>query len=409
VGVSVEGWSPVGIHAVHVGRQPVYDARGHLVGYELLFRSGADATGASSDGAYATSRVLVNACTEFGLERLTGGRLAFVNLTREFLVGELPIPFEPGQAVLEILETVPVDAAVVAGVASLVARGFEVALDDYVPDTPADRLLDLARYVKIDVLGVPVSDVARTLRRCRSHAGHRFLAERVETPNAVATAARLGFTLFQGYALGRPQVITARRLDPAGLPTLRLLATLADPTSSVRDVARLVEADAALCYRLLTAANSAAAMTGQRITSITQAAVLVGVDRLRQWLTLMSLADLVGDEHHATAAVAHARFCQEIATGLGLPAGQAFTVGLLDAVCDLVGEGPAELVTHVPLTIELASALTARQGPLGGVLDAARGYYAAGDRSAELSTAYLAALAWSHDLTHPGTPVGGRA
>jgi len=60
----------------------------------------------------------VAAFTEFGIRDLVGDKICFVNLTREFLVGDLPLPFEPHQAGLEILEEVEVDDEVLAGVGS---------------------------------------------------------------------------------------------------------------------------------------------------------------------------------------------------------------------------------------------------------------------------------------------------
>ena len=46
------------------------------------------------------------------MSQLVGDRLCFLNLTRHFLVGELPLPFGPDQVVLEVLETVAVDDSV---------------------------------------------------------------------------------------------------------------------------------------------------------------------------------------------------------------------------------------------------------------------------------------------------------
>src|SRR3569833_3570869 len=85
---------------VHVGRQALYDRAGRVAGYELLFRGDAAAVEAHERGAYATSRVLVTAFTAVGIAPLVGDALCFVNLTREFIVGELPLPFGTEQVVL---------------------------------------------------------------------------------------------------------------------------------------------------------------------------------------------------------------------------------------------------------------------------------------------------------------------
>jgi c-di-GMP-related signal transduction protein len=191
--------------AVHVGRQAVYDPSGTVHGYELLFRIDAEAEEATERGAYATSQVLVSAFTEIGLRTIAGDRPCFVNLTREFLVGDLPLPFGPEQVVLEVLETVTVDDEVVAGVRRLVDLGFAIALDDFVPGENQERLLPLATYVKIDILGADRARLARTVRLCRRHPQIRLIAERVETGDEVRVALDHGFDHLQGYALGRPE------------------------------------------------------------------------------------------------------------------------------------------------------------------------------------------------------------
>ena len=59
------------------------------------------------------------------------GATAFVNITREHLLGELYKIFDPTAVVLELLETVDGDAAVVNARARAVAEGYRLALDDY--------------------------------------------------------------------------------------------------------------------------------------------------------------------------------------------------------------------------------------------------------------------------------------
>ncbi|MBN1173653.1 MAG: EAL domain-containing protein, partial [Micromonosporaceae bacterium] len=136
---------------VHIGRRPIYDLEYEVVAYELLFR-GADGSDESSrPGIYATTQIIVSAFTEFGLEQIVGNRLCFINLTRDFLVGDLPVPFEPGQAVLEVLEGVEVDDEVLAGVSRLVDLGYQVAVDDAVGGDGYSELRGLANYIKIDM------------------------------------------------------------------------------------------------------------------------------------------------------------------------------------------------------------------------------------------------------------------
>ena len=400
-----EGAQP-GTRMVRVGRQALYDSTGRVVGYELLFRDEADAVEASARGAYATSQVIVNAFTEFGLDQLVGGRLGFVNVTREFLVGDLPLPVGPDQAVLEVLESVPLDDEVIAGIGELAGRGYAIALDDFVFNHSTARLLDIASYVKIDMLDTSPQVLAAVVTTCRHYPRLKIIAERVETPAQLALAQKLGFDLYQGYALARPQVVSTVGLAPSRLRTLRLLALVNDGDAEMQAVAELVATDPALSFRLLKAVNSVAAGTRHQVASVHQAAVLVGFNRLRKWLTLMALSDVTGGEEHLTSIMVRARFCQRIAEGLDLPTDSAFTVGLLDAAFDVVDQDREELIKQLPITADLAMALRDGTGPFGGVLRIARTYEALEQfmperpetTAVDLTRAYLDSIRWAEEL-----------
>lgn len=395
------------VGAVHVGRQPIYDSAGDLVGYELLFRGDAEAVTASERGAYATSQVLITAFTEIGIGPLAGELLCFVNLTREFLVGELPLPFDHQQVVLEILETVEIDDQVIAGVTRLVERGYLVALDDFVFGLGHERLLALAAFVKIDVLETGPAELAETVAACRRFPGLRLVAERVETPAHVDLARALGFDYFQGFELGRPQVVSVAALSPSRLARVELLGLLAGPSIPLQRVVSLVSGDPALAMRLMAAANADALGLPVRVSSVHEAVLLLGVDRLRDWATLMLVSDLhTGAERELSVAVTRARMCRNIAERMGAPGDAAFTVGLVSAVAELLGQPKADLAVRLSLSHELAEALLTGTGPLGEVLSLVSAYeasdlpllVAAALPAQETERAYLDAVAWSDSL-----------
>ena len=91
-----------------LARQPILDEQREIVGYELLFRSGWENcfSGESDD---ATRQMLDN-CVYMGIESLVNEKLAFINCTREALVGKLVMLLPPNNTVLEILETIEPDA-----------------------------------------------------------------------------------------------------------------------------------------------------------------------------------------------------------------------------------------------------------------------------------------------------------
>ena len=108
----MNGTAPPAAELTRVGRQPIFGRQHQIVGYELLYRDRLASRVANvDDGDLATSSVIVNSLVEIGLERLVGELPAFINFTKSFLVGDLPIPFGVDQVVIEVLETVRADAS----------------------------------------------------------------------------------------------------------------------------------------------------------------------------------------------------------------------------------------------------------------------------------------------------------
>lgn len=218
----------VGAH-VFVGRQGIFDDEGAVHGYEFLYRAGrqhalrVDLWPTDAQDR-ATLRVLQATFSPTGVRSVAADALVFVNFTRAFLVGDLPLPDEPQRLVVEIVESVRADDAVLAGVRRLRDRGFRIALDDFVGLTGQVALLPFADYVKIDVRDL--AERGPGLVRLAARHGATLVAERVETADELATVRALGFDLVQGFHLETTHVLnrTPVHSQHAARPALRALA-----------------------------------------------------------------------------------------------------------------------------------------------------------------------------------------
>ncbi|RKS77697.1 EAL and modified HD-GYP domain-containing signal transduction protein [Motilibacter peucedani] len=395
---------------VHVGRQGIYDADGTLQAYELLFRSATDASAAqvaTADADRATTAVIVAAFADFDASLLLGGRRGFVNLSRAFAVGELPVPFSPDVAVLEILESLVVDDELLAGVERLKAAGYRIALDDFVLCAETEPLLPFADYVKVDVLETTWDEVVRVAGVSAGH-GAVLLAEKIEDAAMLERCRALGFELFQGYHLGRPQTMTTQTLAPAQLAAVQLLAALADPAVEFDAVERLVAQDPALTWKLLRVANSAGSAANRSIGSLREAMVRVGLAQLRAWVMLLSVSTVAAGSGGSDieAVTARARACQLLADRVPRASPDtAFTLGILEGVAGLLGMSGADLLTQIPLEGSLADGLRGEPTPERAVLEVVLGHErhdlgaarSHGIDVGELSSAYLSSLRWSHE------------
>jgi EAL and modified HD-GYP domain-containing signal transduction protein len=395
---------------VFIARQPIFDGADQRVAYELLYRASAQATAAST-GVSATlmcSDTALHALLSIGLDRLTAGTTAFVNITEEHLLGDLYKIFDPSAVVLEILESVDGTAAAIDACSRAVSEGYTIALDDYDGRESLDPLLPFASIVKIDVLGRDVAALAPTVDRLRQM-GIAVLAERVETKATLTACQQVGFTLFQGYVYSRPETMDGRAVQVQQATMFQIMALFNEPNVTERALEEAFRGHPSLSLALLRIVN-AAAFGGRGVDSISYAIRLIGREPLSRWMLIM-LVSSVGARspvaHEAVvAALVRGRFCESITMhdASGDPAAR-FLVGVLSRMDRLLGLPMAEVLDRLPVKDDIREALLAGTGPHAGVLRLADAYeqaewalvQSAGHAAAlaELGEMYAEAVTWA--------------
>jgi EAL and modified HD-GYP domain-containing signal transduction protein len=393
---------------VLVGRQPIFARDRRVIGYELLFRPMDGAESVASDGDLLTSTVVFGAAA-IGIDRLVGDKLVFLNADRGRLTGAVPVLMPAERAVIEVLETVTVDDEVMAGCRRLVDQGYRLALDDFVWFDGAEALLDLASVVKIDVRATPAADLPALADRCRPF-DVTLLAEKVETAEELQLCEALGFELYQGYLLSRPQTVPGRTLDSATLSQVRLAAALVQDEFEVGELEEIVRADPPMGVQLLQLAGVGAdhGMRG-RIRTLREALVLLGARRLQNWIAFLVLTQRgTSSREQIALALARARMCELLAGRLDPAAApMAFTAGMLSTL-DILFESPLEqIIDALPLSDELHEATLGRGEGVGRVVRAVIEYQAGAQEAmpvpdlgpADLHRAGGEALAWAVHAT----------
>jgi EAL and modified HD-GYP domain-containing signal transduction protein len=363
------------LNDIYIGRQPIYDRRMRVYGYELLFRAASDNQACFSDGDQATTDVIVNTFLEIGLDNIVGDRLAFINLTRAYFVGERTVSLPRHRVVLELLEDIDADSEVIEGVKRLSEQDYTIALDDFIYHESLQPLVNLADMVKIDIMALDRDTVREHVRQLRRYP-LRLLAEKVETQQDLDFCMGLGFDYFQGYFFAQPKVIQGKREPGNRLSILKLLGSLHNPDLAPAQLEALIVHDPALGQQLLNHTESATFAAPGRIQSIHQAIAAAGSRNIRDWASLaaMSRIDNKPPELVVTAMI-RAKMAEELATRLNTGQTDAFfTVGLFSALDALLDNTMEELLTQLPLTAPVARALLHRQGPLGEILDCVLAY-----------------------------------
>lgn len=360
---------------IYIGRQPIYDRKLNVYAYELLFRAAADNSANFTDGDQATTDVIVNTFLEIGLDNIVGNRLAFINLTRSFFVGEHTISLPKNRVVLELLEDIEADEKVIAGVQRLSEQDYTIALDDFIYHESLQPLVKLADLVKIDIMALEREEVREHVQKLRQHP-LRLLAEKVETQEEFDFCKELGFDYFQGYFFAQPKVIRGQRLPNNRLAILKLLSRLQDPNIAPDQLEELIAQDIAFSYRILRYVNSAALALPRKIDSIHQAVIILGLQTIKSWTTLLAMSQVDNKPTElVVTAMVRGKMAEAMAIAMNAEQPESFfTVGLFSALDALMDNSMQEILTQLPLADHISAALLHRRGLLGEVLDCVLAY-----------------------------------
>lgn len=348
----------------YFARQPIMDVNLRLFGYELLFRPNMQSPDSGTmvhlDGDRATTTVL-DAASWAGIEKVTGGKRAFVNFTHHLLLEGVATLYPKQYLVVEILENIRIDHQVLDAILSLKRQGYLIALDDYRYKKEDAALLKIADIVKVEVDG---SDAAyqnlRQVLRAVNLNRCNVLAEKVETQEVFERTKMMGCTLFQGFFFARPKTISEKIVSPLKMNQMRLMREISRPDMDFDILANIIKNDVGLTYKTLRLVNSAYYGLRNEVKSINQAVVILGRDEMRKWLTVSALCELCDDKPSELAimSLTRAHFCELVAleTRRYRNAEAYFLAGLfslLDALTDTTLESCLESMT-VPAATKLA-------------------------------------------------------
>jgi len=400
-------------------RQPILDRNQKLSAFELLFRSAGGAPEAAvADDIHATAQVMLNAFLEKGIAEVLGAHKGFINLDAQLLHCDTIELLPRQQVVLELLETVAIDDAVIARCRELKAMGFSLALDDVLDLHDGIRpLLEVAEIVKLDLVRIDPDLLPGLVSELKRYPV-KLLAEKVESREQARSCLEMGFDMFQGYYFARPEMLSGRRADNSRMALLRILSLMLSDAEN-EEIVDAFKEHPALVYNLLRMVNSAGSGLTTKIGSLNHGLMLLGRKALQRWVQLLLYAS--GKEGDAAnplmqLAATRAKLMELIArqSRPRMPdyADSAFIVGMLSLLEVLMDMPLPDILACMNLHEEIEAALLEYRGDIGGLLllceklelgdaaDVREMLHAHPGLTADtLNAAQLEALGWANNIT----------
>lgn len=358
---------------VYMARQPIFDQDNNLYAYELLYRSnGTENIYNGVSGDESTADVFTNAFFGLNVKNVIGNARAFINFTENLLRRGIPKLISPDILVVEVLENQLTDNDLLDSVQELRELGYTIALDDFEYSNAYSELFQLGDLVKID-FRTPQKTIEETAYVCR-YSNKIMLAEKIETREELEYARKLGCTYMQGYYFAKPAIMSGNSVQPLPVNIMEVMRLMAEPEPEISDIVEILSRDTAMCQRILRLINSVYFGVSNKVSTINQAIIILGLDYLREWVYLMGMQRITSNDslEAMRLSLLNAKFCRKIAMRIpeAAPDCESFyLMGLLSMVVYSGDKMLALALEEFPLTDNIKRGLLRRGGLYSDVFE----------------------------------------
>lgn len=401
-----------------ISRRPIINQQLHLAAYYLHSgsRDGQPSSPESAPIPHAQWSFAI--FDDFPLERLVGKYQTFFSFSPSLL--ESPPPLNREQSVILVPNSVDIDATTLHSLMLLRAKGFSIALDDFVLNSHTESLVAYADIIGVDVEKLSMQQLADTLEYVKLF-GLVLLAKNVRDYTLFEHYKNVGVNLFAGDFLTQPNIpdsakkITTQQTE-SKRTLMEMLSTLHDANAPLDKIERVLAKDRQLSQKVLSLVNSAATGIVREVESLRQAIMLIGLDKLKNIANLLLLANIKEKPHELTViALTRAHMCEVLALSINSRArsDSFFTVGLVSMMDAFLDEPLGVLLNSMGIQHNLIDATLNYAGSEGALLKIVKAYEQAAWNDIDwayldahyinaemLNRRYLESLEWVSEIMH---------
>lgn len=364
------------MEAEFIGRQPIVNRNQTILGYRLLYGGASDLQYDPSHEETAAEIPGRNLVLQF--EEVLGGATGFVEVKIEALNSEFVAALNPKQFVIEIGSLDGYDPKKVEKQCrGLRERGLRICLGNYLRRDNRQLLLEHASYIKFDAIATSDMEAKTIVRRMRSH-NVEIIASRVDLPAQFDNLVDRGIDLFQGYFYAQHDPESERELSADRVTIVDLLSR-ASSGVELPEIEEAFKRNANLSVNLLRLVNGLQLARANKIDTVGQALMMIGVHGLTRWLNILLFAGSADDGPSSPLfklASTRGRLMELLQLELLGPdpdrekldiADRAFLIGMLSLAHVVLGVSEEKALDELSLSKEIRDALKSYQGQ-GGVL-----------------------------------------
>jgi len=348
-------------NSVSIARQPIFDKKRRLWGYEIFCVGIVESTGPG----HSEESVAVNVASSayIGFQQIMDrGKKVMVNFNEKSILENLPYAFPQHLAAVMVTEDMVGRPNVLYVLSRLKSDGYLIVVRGFTGNSVCDPLYRMADIIGTDVSERQKDELIGTLELARPYDA-LLLAAQVTEPVRFELCRELGFSLFHGSFFKSPEKITVRKFTSGEVSRFNLLQVIEKDQPDFDQLAKTIQTDVSISFRLLAFLNSSAFGLPQKIKSIRQAILLLGWQKIKNWLRVVLLSDMsrsIDVSELVLLSAQRGRFLELVAREhdfWGFDPNSLNLLGIFSLLDALLGIPMTEIVGYLPLEDKLKAAL----------------------------------------------------
>lgn len=283
------------MNVISISKQKIFNASHQVFAYELVFKDSSNRTTSIATHIQETSKLIISSIASKELDKLLGAKtLAFINVNEETLSRGILDVLDKDRFVLNILEDINLTEEVISKIVQYRKRGFRLSLEHF--DSSAKMIIKFSRlfnYIDIIKMDLLLSEFENLEKVMKKFKGSRIklLAQNIESKEDYDDCVEMGFDLFQGYYLDKPDIIQIEgKKEPAQVVIVQLIKIIKDNDATDK-LENFIKQHPDLSFKLIQFFNNSKKFD-VRIESLTQVITLMGRAKLLRWLIVYLYSEI---------------------------------------------------------------------------------------------------------------------
>ena len=359
----------------YIVRRPIKDREKKIIGYEIVYHGENMAYGSEEPGQNANDFAVADTVYSFltqNAEKSLKGSLNFMTFNTTLLMKKAPRLFEKESLVIQIDDSVIIHPLAMHFVQQYKKEGYRIAVNEFQFAPRYLSLIGEIDYIKVNVASMPEMTLHNVVEIAHSM-GKQCIATNITNEELYQRALGMEVDALEGPYVAEQLATKAHTSGYLQSSFFRLMVAVTRELPDVEEIEQIISVDATLTYGLLRIANSAYFAMRNRVTTIRQAVMTLGIGQLKQWVYLLSasgennMVDAASEEFLKLSFM-RASFCSELmnhAKGVPISKGDAYLMGMLSTLNYLIDAPLEEILAEIPLPDEIRAALLTREGRAG--------------------------------------------